>query len=703
MNKGSKYSLLLAILLHISFFNCQILLPISDKEDSSMGFSSDEESISIHHHLSRQSDHRRLNSRRLSFLPINTDCFITGQVQEGFFYGKNIRTLNNDVPDVQTRFRHRMHVGFYFKHYDPLIEDKKPIVEAALKLHNMQWWQDENSNLLIKFYRVTSKIPQFSFSDAWVHVKSSAFNRTWSEHLHSLKVGYFPYQLGRGVSLGFADEGGIKYLGFEVSYDPIESAYYSPGVLLQGWIHPKVRYEFYASVLQSEYEPFFLQREVKQPQLFSRLHKEDPCNPYGTFMNRWVASEKIILFSEKDMPFQWRAEQYILYCNFEHHVDDIQLPLINRAIHGGTFGCMLDVSWNRWKLNVEVATQYGALKFFEYDNNDQVLQVDSTGKMKVFNDNAGIRTLRNEDFAMPASDPLLQALDTNQRFDTKKLEFTGEQGEPFFVLSENNFTTVSDLGNRIVALDNENSDSALQIKEDLFSDTVTPIRNVPHPQLRPEKNFNMQGHMLMIDLSYQCKNIPCTLNIAGGYLSGDQPPLKNDSTVFADDSQCSYRGFLPIRDHRYRGMGVKSFSYFTMRVIERPAGNNVHFNDISNLAFCGVGVTVLPKKKLNGLVGNSNLVFFFQPKDQYILNENGAATDALASSFANIELNGSLQYRFLPQCELLIRGAILVPQRLYRDMKNQKAGFMTTTGVRENVKRVGDVAYAMHVRITYDF
>ena len=690
MYKGFKGLLLSIAFLHTSFFNYQFLLSSSDLQDAHMSA------------LSKIQTHS--SGRRFSFLPANTDCFITGQVQEGFFHGKNIRTLNNDVPDVQTRFRHRMHVGFHFKHYDPLLEDKNPIIEAALKLHNMQWWQDENSNLLIKFYRVTSKVPQFSFSDAWVQVKSTAFNRTWNEHLHSLKVGYFPYQLGRGVSLGFADEGGIKYLGFEVSYDPIESAYYSPGVLWQGWIIPKMRYELYATVLQSEYEPFFLQREVKQPQLFSRLHNEDPCKPYGTFLNRWVASEKIILFSEKDMPFQWRAEQYLLYCNFEHHVNDFQLPLTDRAIHGGTFGCMLDISWNRWKLNVEVATQYGGLKFFEYDNNDQVLQVDSTSKTIINNDNTGvISIIDSRTFPMPASEPLLQALGAKQRFDTRPEEFTSEKGEQFFVLSENNFATTNDLQNRLDMLTFEGSSASSEIYNDLLKNIVVPIRNVPHPQLRPEKNFNMQGYMLMADISYQCKKAPCTLYLAGGYLSGDQPPLKNDSTIFSDESQSAYRGFLPIRDHRYRGMGVKSFSYFTMRVIERPAGNNVHFNDISNLAFFGIGTSVAPKSTLKGLVGNSNLVFFFQPKDQYILNKDGDATDFLASSFANIELNGSIQYRFLPQSELLVRGAVLIPQRLYRDMKNQKAGFMTTTGVRENIKRVGDVAYAIHVRITYDF
>ena len=136
MYKGFKGLLLSIAFLHISFFSYQVLCSSFTLQDPCRS------------PLSKIDSHS--SGRRFSFLPANTDCFITGQVQEGFFYGKNIRTLNNDVPDVQTRFRHRMHVGFHLKHYDPLLKDKKTIVEAALKLHNMQWWQDENSNLLIR-------------------------------------------------------------------------------------------------------------------------------------------------------------------------------------------------------------------------------------------------------------------------------------------------------------------------------------------------------------------------------------------------------------------------------------------------------------------------------------------------------------------------------------------------------------------------
>jgi hypothetical protein len=51
----------------------------------------------------------------------------------------------------------------------------------------------------------------------------------------------------------------------------------------------------------------------------------------------------------------------------------------------------------------------------------------------------------------------------------------------------------------------------------------------------------------------------------------------------------------------------------------------------------------------------------------------------------------------------LVRGAVFLPQRLYRDMKYQQMSCRTIDGKAENVQRAGDVAYALHVRMTYDF
>ncbi len=646
----------------------------------------------------------------LSFSAGNTDLFLSGQIQEGFFYGKNLRRLSKQVPDVQSRFRHRMHIGFLLQHYDPHAQKKEPIIEAAIKLHNMQWWQDEYSNLLIKYYRVTSKIPQFSFSDAWIKVSSTALHRSWHEHLHVLKVGYFPYQLGRGVSLGFADEGGIKYLGFEISYDPIESAYYSPGILLQGWIHKKMRYELYASLLYSEYEQFFLQKEVKQPHLFSARLDKDQFNKYGTFLNRWVASEKLIFFDDES-PIQWRAEQYLMYGNFEYSVDDNQLPFLDRAIHGGTYGVMLDCSYKQWKLNIEAAGQYGGLKLFAINNNDRLFQIDSTGKMGMFYDNAGIQAVTDgainlDPFAMPVADPLTDALNQSGAFDTGMLIIADDQKRIFYSALDNVFYTKNTIEDQLWELELEGTKAGPVLQADLINNLYYPVKNssaAGNAEWRPEKNLNLQGCMFLIDLSYQCKELPCIVHWAGGYLSGDQAPLIKGDTTIADQDQYAYKGFLPIRDHRYRGLGVKSFSFFTMRIIERPAGNNVHFNDISNLVFAGMGVDCLPKKCFKNTVWNSNLVFFFQPKDQYTLDSNGLKTDQKASWFTAIEWNASMQYRFLPQCEFLVRGAVFLPQRLYRDMKYQGMHCSTIDGKSENVQRTGNVAYALHVRMTYDF
>jgi hypothetical protein len=665
------------------------------------------ENYFISHSLHQKKDKKQNPGKKLSFLPEPINCFVSGQIQEGFFHGRNLRTLNTQLPDTQSRFRHRMYLGFYCDQKNAENPDQK-IFQAALKLHNMQWWQDQNSHLLIKYYRLTSKVPLFSFSDAWIKLYSAAINPEWKAFTHALKVGYFPYQLGRGVSLGFADEGGIKYLGFELSYDPIESAYYCPAVLLQGDFHKNVSYELYGSILNAQYEPLFLNKQTPQPTLFLNHVNKEELNQYGKHLNRWIVSEKVI-FQENKEAFSWRAEQYLSYLHSEYNFNDFQLPLVDRGIYAGTYGVMFDFTWDRWSLNIEAAGQFGTLDFFAINTSDYFLQPDSNGDIIITYDNVQIKDYADPNiFAMPIADPLktvVNTIDLENAPTTPTLLSTND-GKNIFNLQANKFEDTADITLRLQNLDAASpaSAAAKQVVDDLRYNLVQPIINAAeYPLVRQEKTLNLQGYFFMIDLSYACKTIPFTFNFAGGYLSGDKAPLISNDDQIADPKKSDYKGFIPLKENRYRGLGVKGFSFFTLRTIERPAGKNVHFNDISNLAFFGFGTDITPFKPDKKLFISNNILFFFQPFSPYILDENQNKTETRASSFAAVELNSAIQYRFLPQAELLVRGAFFVPQRLYRDMKNQLMSFMTIDGIQEDTKRANRLAYAVHIRLSYDF
>lgn len=634
----------------------------------------------------------------------NIDLYMQGQIQEGFFYGSKIRTLNDNVPDVQARFRHRMSVGFLAQF--GVERYGSSAVDAAIKLHNMLWWQDEYSNLLVKQYPVTSNNPVFSFTDAWVNVHLETFAHELKKHPHSFKAGYFAYQLGRGVSLGFADEGGIKYLGFELSYDPIESAYYTPGLLWQGKITENIGYELYWSLMHNLYELPFLNQDINQSLLFTtRLDKEN-INKYGKGLGRWVLSGKGT-WDSKNETSTLHAEPYLLWLHSTYGFNDLQIPQADRAINLGTYGAMIDFTFKRFNVNVEVAGQFGNINFFPTDNNDQLIQLDSSGRAAIAYDNVGVLPLASNFIsAMPVTDEFKKIIDQGgEQFDgSEQRAIQNLDGYTVFDMQQDEFISDNETITRFNDLLDEGTPEAIQIAQDLISTRwVQGVANPFGPQHRPQQKLQLRGFMLMADISYLCKSIPFKWNLAGGYISGDRAPLINDETLLADPSARSYKGFLTLRDNRYRGQAVKSFSYMTMRTIERPAERGVHLNDISNLAYVGIGFDCLPLKPRNKLEIFGNAVLFIQPAFQHTLDAEGNATDIRSSRFAGTEINGSLNYRFLPNCAFLLRGAVFLPQSLYVDMKNQKTSYMTTTGVRESIVRGHDVAYAVHARISYDF
>ncbi len=643
------------------------------------------------------------------FTQKNTQFSMGGEIQEGYFNVKQVRTLNHLIPDTQARFRHRASLCFLARCAD---EQNLFSVEAACRLHAMTWWQNEYTNLLIRVFSVTGK-PALSMTDAWVGLHLAGSKEIEKPPV-SLRVGYFPYVVGRGISLGYADEGGIRYLGFELTYDPIESAYYTPGILLWGHLCPSLSYHLYYTLMSAPYEQFFNQKATHEPLLF-KDRRDNKIEKWGKNLRRDALAASLEAHLENE---NWHlfAQPYMVYLQSTYALDEFQLPLSDSSFKIASYGCMVDVSYKKLEVNFELAGQWGKLLYYPVDNNSIVLGKGRGGLLEQQQDIfEAVVQATEESFTAPCYEENQQDIERSLQEPIDRccpaLRIQNTDGDTFIDNKTGKYLNTQELVTQVDQLFDEfskGSASAFYQLQNILENTVTVQKPAQTPRYRPQKKTPLAGYMAVGDVRYQpIASTPFFVHAGVGYFSGDQHPLSLDEGDVGDVCQKKYKGFIPIKDNRYRGHFLKALGFMTLRTIERPAQRSIHFNDTSNLFFVGGGLEMFPLEQKEKMDLWTNIVWFWQPAYQrtYKLSPQGDTQLSCTKSdkFLGVELNASCQYVFFKGCTLLVRGAVFLPGQLYKDMHLFYSSYATTDGTFALVERTNDPTYAYHFRISYEF
>lgn len=690
-----------------------------------------------HDHRSMEAPAPRLGTSAGHLLLTTPGARVTlsGRVAQEHYAIRNGYTLNDAVSDWSWKFRQRLDLRFYSDFGTK--EYGKPAAEAAINFMNMHWWREVYSNLYLKseptvvdyqtttgqltnvddsFNQVTqtffdptisSHIPVISFTEGWLATHFDTYFSWFKNNPHSFKIGYFPYQLGRGISLGYADEGGIQFLGYEMPRLPFASPYYSPGLLWKGEITKGFGYEFYYSVWRKQYAPSFEKGAID---FRFRLDK-NRINKFGKDLYRNVWSGKLLVESSEDSVNKVYGETYFMWMHSTYHRATKEQKLSDRRTNLGTWGLMFDYKYKHLSFNTEVAAQFGDIRMYPFDRNELLLKRDPTG----FANEAFTQIQRaplapydgvNPQFdttqlsAMPAASGLLNIVTTDDvvylNSQNNTIPIKDPSGNTVIDLQTGNFMSVGDLqANVLNPLFGSGSASANELLRSATSRYVQAYNTAQ--RVRPGYKIDLQGFMVLADLSYRMVKLPCTLSLAGAYISGDANPFKTEQ-------ETRYKGFLPLRDIRYRGHNVQSLALLTARVIPRPCDGNWHQFDSSNLAYVGLGFQCYPLQNEQKLLFESNGLWFFQPADQALFRAGEAESTTLeASKELGFEWNASLTYRPLHNLTMLARGAIFLPGKLYRDRSAQTLNLMTTSGILEPTRLGSDIAWGYHFRIAYAF
>lgn len=491
----------------------------------------------------------------------------------------------------------------------------------------------------------------FFLREAWATIDLTKALGT-SRGFQNLKVGLFPFEVGRGIALGENYGVNPASLGF---WSDSAVDQYAPGIMLNGALYgDKLEYDLYAGLLTNN--------STNLKETASQIYDKLVINEsYPTSFARGFASVNYVTAARlKWTPIKNKAygdkiyfEPYVVYNeNREQKVEfagDASSKLVTLGIAGefATLG---------YEFGFEGAINRGHQNVRAWDRNDVILSTHpDTGVFrqvysKIY-DNADLTA--NTTYL---KDETIYRIDGRATSEYNGLPLGG--------------TGKFNANNR-------------------FRDAY--------------KN-EYKGWMLVADASMLLYKEDLKLAVTAGIASGDVNPNTHKTGTVRE-----YKGFISLQE-LYFGKRVKSF--FVMgptSSLSRPHSlvDDRDFTSpiegFSNIKFLGAGLTYKPKNAQRTYVINPNILMFWQDQESI---KFGSATE-LARNKLGVEFNLFGSVELIENVKLVAAGAIFKPLDHYEDLKGTQLTVLkaelsklASAGVRENLPTLSNnVAFSLSAGI----
>ena len=666
-----------------------------------------------------------------------------GRLKEDYFFYQRVRTLSDKFFDQNDFFRHKLQLDF--KMDQGAKKNGTPTTEAGIRLTNYVIWQQnhyytpfsrENVRSLdldsvITANNVGSKtlMPIIYVEDAWFKLNIDTFCHTLNKNPTFFKIGFFEYEVGRGISLGYHNDMAVEYLGWPGQSNFTRYPQMPPGMLLHSNILSDLSLELY---FMKWHENDANLNDVTAPTRAQRLGSSRTERGSNKDRNSWVLKfqytppDKLL----EDVYF----EPYWIYTKAPDQVLEFDADASSR-LH--TFGAMLEFKKNNFDVNVEVAGQSGEQNVYGIDRNVKMLSKDNSSGM--------VREVFSHIVIPPAPELNIPNNLGRRKVPVKNEgQFSYENYDPqkdlSFIVNSDQNRNVNQQGKPIIGGGWNQGNKSVQIyNSDLFGNA----------RFRKPYKLDLNGFMAIADIGYTFDNYPFRVAGTAGHISGDNYP-------YNEEVDKTYHGFIPQRS-RYKGLDVRSTLIFDRLVIPRPlnityrtmyAFNNL--KDVSNLEFLGVGGTWYPFKKRTKGTLTANCIFFWEDanlykwdkdghhpdplieaqiaydraklgfrgvnpiykSEDYYKNSNPDATnkgwlsDQTASRFLGAEIDVKGQIQLISECRLQGKVCLFVPGGLYKDLDgqpNELTQYVDAQGLSHYESLGHKYAFAFIIGLDYTF
>lgn len=571
----------------------------------------------------------------------NGDYVLThgGAIKAEHIFQRNMSYLNRNLPDEaeffkntfnytstfsygEKRFGHKaveahidlMHKGIWGK--NGTIADSEPTKPTLLKLGNSQFGDHKHQN----------GRPFVWLSCGWLSFSLNAVANSQNENIHYVKMGWFPFALGRGISLGAFYGLNRSLLGL-YSY---KEEKYAPGINVTGsLVKDTLSYDLYWSRFEERNRDLGAAAEVVR----SHYTPKPAFTWRGLGKDNDLVAARLKLKPLNNDNGTLELEPYIMYNTAPDQKFD---TLADADVKLGTYGLNVEQTYKNFEWGAEVAANFGHTEMFAIDRNTTELYSDANGKI-------GERYSHIVEYA-------------GGRHTKNKVDRTN--------------ITKAIVQNMTVA--NAAAPQALgggQIISSL-------------DRFRKSYRNKFGGWMGVLDAAYNFKDQNLQIATGAGYASGDIDPNREETTK-------TYKGFVGINE-LYSGNRVKSILVLDERSLQRPvitgfenttnkvleSSSDLSFTD---LVFGGASSTWQPKLFGKKCTINPNTVCFWKACSEAkpIIDREGEVTlsdTEKISKFFGTEINLLTKVELLKDLNMFVNLAVFVPGQYYKDCSGWLVG-----------------------------
>lgn len=656
----------------------------------------------------------------ISSLTINAKCLLTkpeadieidfwGYYKPEVFAGKNFTFLNNNMPqDIIFYFRH---TNDYFLN---LVYGNEtygcPAAVFKTSVRNRAVWGSPSTVALtlpspirvgaLEFGEHNHAFPRLFFwmREAWLQLSLVELLGVCTDCSHSLTVGAFPFELGRGISLGAAYAIGPGPLGF---YSDSMIDQFAFGLKLSGDILPDVlTYDVYGALLQSRSNTLL---ETNKPIYRNEIgHRDKPARGFGQD-NYLIAMRLMWTACNSDTYGLFTLEPYAMYNNDPEQRVEFTADSSSKL---GTFGLAGEYIAGPLEIGFDGAFNIGRQYVRPWDRN-YVIAENYNGQVVAVN-----------------SQVLIANDTTNPQYNGAKAPDVPKSTAQTTINSSGNAGCISQNGQLIPGATGLASLGYVPGPLDLQNSAFRFRTNPANPSECNGYKNTYQGWMLVTDASYWVYKKDVQVAITGGYASGDQDP----NFTLIDGN---YKGFIGLQEV-YAGKRVKSvFLLGTVGKVRRPGTQpelplgskdfTTGSSGFTNLGFVGTGVTWKPTScKETRVVVNPNLIAYWaaSPGNKFSPS-TGMDTNTPARNYMGSELNLFISYYPFAALKCFAIGSVFLPGGYFTDHKGKPFNAeerrllqiwqaTNATGSQElnskNLPNVGDdLAYTINFGLEFAF
>lgn len=471
----------------------------------------------------------------------------------------------------------------------------------------------------------------FWMREGWLELSLNDTFDVGTQARHYLKLGAFPFQLGRGISLGSAYAVAPGIIGF-FAENTIDA--FAFGALFHGdVVKDKLHYDLYGEIADNMSESFDSNAETIKTQSMTA-----PCKYRGFGDIKFITAGRLI-WTLFDKPV-WGAlslEPYAMYCRAPvqraEFLGDANLKL-------GTLGLAMEYVSTRWELGWEVATNLGRQAIDAWDRNVIDLRRNpDTGNVQE------IYKYVYEDVALTNNAPV-----TNTNKDI---------------------------------VDNKSIKTPLQNGQKIDASHLYNGRYRFHNAYVNKLN----GFMLVLDGTYWLKPEELRGSLAFAYASGDENPNVPLDDPYEAERDGTYSGFIGLQEvysgKRVRSMFVigsqriaRPLSAPSLAVVQERQAQTASISGFTNLICMGGGLRWTPQRYERKFELAPNLIYYWQEKASRKFDKTQPTYDKQsltcpASKALGMELNVFLDVYWVEHLKSYLAAGVFVPGQHFRDIEGK--------------------------------